>query len=660
VATRTPSQPQPTPTDGASAGPSSETALSLSASNGDLTILTRLVEGTVRSTGAEFFHNLVRNLTLALEATHALVAEFADTRTRVRSLAFWGNGTLLPDVEYDLAGTPCEDVARGQLCRYRSGVQQRFPRDHALVAMRVESYLGVPLLDDANEVLGHLAVFDVAPSRDDERRLAILQIFAARAAAELERLRAEQRLRASEGRFRNLYEEAPIAYVYEDTETRFVSANRAAINLLGLKPEEVVGTVGRDLLAPTELAHQRVDDAFRDLKQGKAHQQIEFELRRKDDGRPVWVQFWSKPDPDGKFTRTMIIDITARVLAEQDRERLQQQNRYLQEEIKSEYNFDEIIGNSPALRATLAKVRQVAPTDSTVLILGETGTGKELVARAIHNISDRRERPLIKVNCAALPTGLIESELFGHEKGAFTGATQKRVGRFALADGGTIFLDEIGELQPEVQIRLLRVLQEHEFEPVGSSKTVKVDVRVIAATNRNLEKAVADGSFRADLFYRLHVFPIHMPPLRERAEDLPMLTHYFMEKHGTRIGRRMDAVEETTMQRLLAYPWPGNVRELENVVERAVILSRGSALEVEAHALRPPITEPARPTSVSAPHPAGEGSESLAALQHRHTLRALEQCGWVIEGPRGAATMLGLHPNTLRSRMKKLGIMRQR
>jgi PAS domain S-box-containing protein len=658
VASRSIDEQRPNPTGGAPEIASPDTARPLLAPDGDLAVLSRLVEGTVRSTGAQFFHNLVRNLSLALDATHAIVAEFADSQARVRSLAFWGNGALLPDIEYDLAGTPCEDVARGQLCHYPSGVQQRFPKDHALVDMGVESYIGVPLLDGTNEILGHLAVFDVAPSRDDMRRLAILQIFAARAAAELERLRAERLLRASERRFRDLYEEAPIAYVYEDTETRFVSANRAAISLLGLKPEEVVGTIGRELLAPTELAHQRVDDAFRDLKQGKAHGQVEFELRRKDDGRPVWVQFWSKPDPDGKFTRTMIIDITARVLAEQDRERLQQQNRYLQEEIKSEYNFEEIIGDSPALRATLEKVRHVAPTDSSVLILGETGTGKELVARAIHNISERRDKPLIKVNCAALPTGLIESELFGHEKGAFTGATQKRVGRFALADRGTIFLDEIGELQPEVQIRLLRVLQEHEFEPVGSSKTVKVDVRVIAATNRNLEKAVADGSFRADLFYRLHVFPIHIPPLRERREDLPMLTHYFMEKHGTRIGRRLDAVEETTMQRLLAYPWPGNVRELENVIERAVILSSGPALEVEAHALRPPSTEPARPTGIPGPHAADDRSESLAALQQRHTLRALEQCGWVIEGPRGAATMLGLHPNTLRSRMKKLGITR--
>jgi PAS domain S-box-containing protein len=633
----------------------------LNAPDGDLAVLSRLVEGTVRSTGVEFFHSLVRNLGLALDSTYALIAEFADSPVRVRSLAFWGNGAFLPNVEYDLAGTPCEDVARGHLCHYPSGVQQRFPADHGLVDMGVESYIGVPLQDGTGEVLGHLAVFDTTPTRDEARRLSVLQIFAARAAAELERMRAEQSLRASEQRFRDLYEEAPIAYVYEDTETRFISANRAAVNLLGLKPEEVVGTVGRSLLAPTELAHRRVDDAFRDLKQGKAHGQVEFELRRKDDGRPIWVQFWSQPDPDGKFTRTMIIDITARVLAEQERERLQQQNRYLQEEIKSESNFEEIIGSAPALHATLAKVRHVAPTDSTALILGETGTGKELVARGIHSISKRKDGPFIRVNCSALPTGLIESELFGHEKGAFTGATQRRIGRFALADRGTIFLDEIGEIPPEVQVMLLRVLQEHEFEPVGSSKTVKVDVRVIAATNRDLEKAVADGSFRADLFYRLCVFPIHVPPLRERREDIPMLAHYFMQKHTARIGRRLDSIEDATIQRLLEYPWPGNVRELENVVERAVILSSGAALEVDAHALRRPNTEPtpAQPAPAAMPsHDGADGSETLEELQRRHTVRALEQCRWVIEGPRGAAMVLGLHPNTLRSRMKKLGITR--
>jgi PAS domain S-box-containing protein len=406
-------------------------------------VLRRLVEGTVRSTGEEFFQSLVRNLSLALGSAYALIAEFADSPSRVRTLAYWGKGAFLDDVEYDLAGTPCEDVARGELCHHPDGVQQRFPNDRPLIDMGVESYIGVPLFDGRGSVLGHLAIFDAAPTQEADRAIAIMQIFAARAAAELERLRAEQMVRTSEQQFRDLYEEAPIAYIYEDTDSRFVSANRAAMQLLGLKAEDVPGTLGLSLIAPTAEMQERIHGEIQALQPGEERSSVDLELRRKDDGRPVWVQWWSKPDPDGKFTRTMIVDITARVLAEQERNRLRQQNQYLQEEIKSAYNFEEIIGNSPALQESLAKVRQVAPTDSTVLILGETGTGKELFARAIHNVSRRKERPLIKVNCSALPTGLIESELFGHEKGAFTGATEKRIGRFALADGGTIFLDEI-------------------------------------------------------------------------------------------------------------------------------------------------------------------------------------------------------------------------
>jgi PAS domain S-box-containing protein len=628
-------------------------------SDADADVLRRLVEGTAGAAGERFFESLVRNLSLAMGAAFAFVAEFAgESRERVQTRALWGRGELLANVEYELAGTPCAEVVAGNFSHHARGLQQRFPADTMLVDLGVESYIGVPLRDAEERVLGHLAVMHTEPMEEDSRALAIFQIFAARAAAELERLQADQRLRESEQRFRNLYEEAPIAYVYEDTETRFVSANRAAIDLLGLEPEEVVGTVGRSLLAPTDLTRQRVDDAFRDLKQGKAHGQIEFELRRKDNGKPVWVQFWSKPDPDGKFTRTMIIDITARVLAEQEQARLQQQNRYLREEIQSEKNFEEIIGSSPSLRAALGSARQVAPTDATVLILGETGTGKELMARAIHAISHRREKPLIKLNCAAIPTGLIESELFGHEKGAFTGALEKRVGRFALADGGTIFLDEIGDVPPEVQVRLLRVLQEHEFEPVGSSKTMKIDVRVIAATNRDLARAVAEGTFRSDLFYRLNVFPITVPPLRERQSDVPMLAQYFLAKYAGRIGKPVQAIAGDTQRRLTTYAWPGNIRELENVIERAVILSSGPMLEVDA-SIVPASAPSVEPLAAPAAVPAGD--EELLTLeesQRRHIVRTLTECDWVIEGAKGAAQILGLHPNTLRSRMKKLGIRR--
>ena len=429
--------------------------------------------------------------------------------------------------------------------------------------------------------LGHLAVFDTRAMSAEPKRLYTFRIFAARAAAELERLRAEKLLRESEQRFRDLYEEAPIAYVMEDLESRFVSANRAAMRILGIKPEEVAGTIGMSLVPETPDAQRRVKEALASVGRGADTSGVVLELRRKDNGQPVWVQWWSKPMPGGRCTRTMFVDITDRVLAEQDRNRLQQQNAYLQEEIKSVHNFEEIIGQSSALSAVLDNTRLVAPTDTSVLITGETGTGKELIARAIHSASTRREKPLIKVNCAALPTGLVESELFGHEKGAFTGAINRRIGRFELAAGGTIFLDEIGEIPLDVQVKLLRILQEREFERVGGAQTIKADVRIIAATNRDLLKAVREKTFREDLYYRLSVFPVALPPLRQRVDDIPLLAQFLVNKFAMRVGKRLEGISPQAMQRLLAYTWPGNVRELENVLERAVILCQGPILEID-------------------------------------------------------------------------------
>jgi transcriptional regulator with GAF, ATPase, and Fis domain len=325
----------------------------------------------------------------------------------------------------------------------------------------------------------------------------------------------------------------------------------------------------------------------------------------------------------------------------------QQQNVYLQQEIKSVHNFDEIIGRSPTLLGVLDKVGRVASTDSTVLICGETGTGKELIARAVHSNSRRHDKPLIKVNCAALPGGLVESELFGHEKGAFTGAIARHTGRFELADGGTVFLDEIGELPAETQAKLLRVLQENEFDRVGGKSPMRVDVRVIAATNRDLLTAVREKSFREELYYRLSVFPIQVPPLRERPEDIPLLANYLLDKFAARIGRRFDGIEPATLKRITTYPWPGNVRELQNAIERAVILARGPALEIDPEML-----------GYSGAERASKPSAALDDVQRDHILSVLVHTKWIIEGPRGAAGLLGLHPNTLRSRLKKLGISR--
>jgi transcriptional regulator with GAF, ATPase, and Fis domain len=330
--------------------------------------------------------------------------------------------------------------------------------------------------------------------------------------------------------------------------------------------------------------------------------------------------------------------------------RLQAENVYLQEEIQTQHNFTEIVGNSPALREALRKVERVAATGSTVLITGETGTGKEIIARAVHSRSTRRERPLVKVNCGAIPAGLVESELFGHVKGAFTGALQRRTGRFELADGGSIFLDEVGELPLETQVKLLRVLQEQEFELVGATRPVRVDVRVVAATNRDLESMVKAGTFRADLFYRLNVFPIAVPSLRDRRDDIPLLVAFFLSNLSKRLGKPLYGVTTSSLERMTDYSWPGNVRELQNVVERAAILAQGPLVDV------PPELLPHTPAPVAA---IGTGrAQTLEDVERNHILRVVRQTNWTIEGQHGAAVILGLHPNTLRSRMKKLGIAR--
>jgi len=326
---------------------------------------------------------------------------------------------------------------------------------------------------------------------------------------------------------------------------------------------------------------------------------------------------------------------------------LQAENKYLQEEIRLNHNFDEIISKSKNFHKVLHQIEQVASTDATVLIMGESGTGKELIARAIHNLSTRSRKPLVKVNCAALPANLIESELFGHEKGAFTGALERKMGRFELADGGTIFLDEIGELPVELQAKLLRVLQEGEFERLGNPRTIRVNTRVIAATNRNLDQAIEKKEFREDLYYRLNVFPVLCPPLRDRKEDIPLLVKHFCQKHEAKIGKKVDQIPAKVMTALTAYDWPGNIRELENIIERALILSRNGVLEYGEWL---PVEKK------------GAGSPSLRKLEDvekHHILEALKKTGWRISGEKGAAKILGLHATTLEARMKKWGIKRE-
>jgi len=351
------------------------------------------------------------------------------------------------------------------------------------------------------------------------------------------------------------------------------------------------------------------------------------------------------------------------------KDKLAEEKLYLEEEIRSEFNFEEIIGDAPSLKRALSQVEVVAPTDTAALILGETGTGKELIARAIHNLSPRRERTFVKINCAAIPSGLLESELFGHERGAFTGALNQKIGRFELADHGTLFLDEVGDLPMELQPKLLRVLQEHEFERLGSNRTIKVDVRVVAATNQDLAKQVADRTFRSDLYYRLNVFPIQIPALRERREDVPLLVRYFVQKFSRRLNKVVEYVPAEAMIALANYSWPGNVRELENFIERAVLLSPGKELRIPISEL---LNEPESPsTIISSPRTTtthdGNSSKEAAApasistleqAEREHILRALQQTQWRIGGPKGAAALLDMKRTTLQARMRKLNIRR--
>lgn len=619
-------------------------------------LLRTVSEATSGFTGMDYFLALTRQVTSILNVRYALVSECAnEDQTRVRTISYVDREEVLENVEYDLEGTPCEIVMQGKDYFCPDELEKIFPKEKG-----IQSYLAVPIMSPATgKVLGHIAALDRVPMKSEQNQTNILKIFAARSGAEMDRLEALRKLEElnkqlainldeSEQRYRDLFDEAPIAYVHEGLDSKFIRANRAALKILGVKPEEVPFTYGKSLAPDTPDAQRRLKEAFESIGRGTDTSGVVLELQRKDNGKPIWIQWWSNPDRGGQFTRTMFIDITDKVLLEKEQARLKAQNQYLREEIKLTNNFEEIISTSKNFNKVLQQIEQVASTDATVLILGESGTGKELIARATHNISNRSRRPLVKVNCATLPANLIESELFGHERGAFTGAMEKKIGRFELADGGTIFLDEIGELPVELQAKLLRVLQEGEFERLGNPRTMKVNVRVIAATNRNLEIAIAKKEFREDLYYRLNVFPIICPPLRERKEDIPFLVRHFCQKHEGKIGKKITEVDPKVMEVLMGYHWPGNIRELENIIERALILSRGNILEYGEWL---PVAKTAINNNTGV-------TQTLEEIEKEHILNILAKTNWKVSGEKGAAKILGMNATTLEARMKKMGIVR--
>ena len=470
-----------------------------------------------------------------------------------------------------------------------------------------------------------------------------------------EQVLLEKENKRLEERFRDYFEEAPIAYVV-GSEAGIIRANRTAAQIFGIKPEEMEGFSWRSLFPDTPETQRRLREALRLVESRTDASGEALELRRKEDGRPLWVQWWSKREAD-QYARIMFLDVTDQVLMEREKARLEAQNAYLLDEIRTEQNFGDLIGGSSGLRKVMQQVELVAPTDATVLITGESGTGKELVARAIHEQSGRRERALIKLNCSAVPEGLFESEFFGHVKGAFTGALKDKPGRFELADGGTLFLDEIGEVPLAMQAKLLRVLQEQELERVGDTRTRRVNVRVIAASNRNLKKEVDEGRFRQDLFYRLSVFPIEVPPLRERREDIAPLVAHFIRQSARRMNRPEPQLSKAALDRLGSYDWPGNVRELQNTVERAIILWREGALSFDL-----PVSV-AQQNTEQQPKPAAGAAfftrDELKRQERETIINALKQTNGRVSGPGGAARLLAMKPSTLASRISSLGINRK-
>jgi PAS domain S-box-containing protein len=520
------------------------------------------------------------------------------------------------------------------------------------------SYLGTALIDASGVVIGHLAVLDRKPMPEDPMAVSIFELFAARAAAELRRLLAEREIRSREEEMALMVETAMDAILVFDREGLIVRINPAAERLLACTAEDLLGEKLSDFLP--EDGEKRVAAFLQDLADrptGRQHLWVpgDFVVRRWDHSVfPAEITL-SRFERGGQAFHTLILrNCDEKLEAERRIERLHRESELLKEAVQDLPGFGELLGRSAPMRALFNEVKQVAATDTTVLITGETGTGKELVARSIYQHSNRSERPFVVINCAALPANLIESECFGHERGAFTGATSRREGRFSAADRGTIFLDEIGELPLELQAKLLRVLQEGTFEPLGGSRTVKVDVRVIAATHRDLLRMVGDGKFREDLYFRLNVFPVHVPPLRERGGDLSYLASALCEKLSRRMGRKLAPLSQEDLAQLAAHPWPGNVRELQNVIERAIILSSGGKPSIGRAMIGP----------VPSPVPAPSSDRILTAaewldLERANLLRALDASNGKISGNGGAAERLGVPPSTFSSRMKALGIERK-
>lgn len=627
--------------------------------------LRTILEGTATETGERFFQALVQNLSKALGTHGAWVTEYFPETRRLKALAFWLGGDWLEGWEMNITGTPCEAVIENaRLVHFPDNLLNLFPTDPDVIQVKAVSYMGMPLTNVDGEILGHLAVLDTQPMPEEPKVHALFRIFAARAAAELQRLQAETEVREREEKLGRLVDSAMDAIIELDSNLTVTRVNPAAEKVFQCKISDMQGQLFSKFLAISDRG--RVKSLIQELDAHPTDQQYLWipggltALRTDGNEFPAEATL-SRFEVHRQTFHTLILrNVYDRLEAEKQIRTLTEEAEYLKKELQELQHFDSIVGESEALLRTLRDIKQVAETEATVLIQGETGTGKEVMARTIHAASRRKDMPFVKVNCAAIPATLIESEFFGHEAGAFTGATKKRDGRFTLADGGTIFLDEIGELPLDLQSKLLRVLQEGEFDPVGSSHTRKVNVRVLAATNKNLKKESEVGAFREDLFYRLNVFPITVPPLRERGEDIGLLASNFATKFAKQMGRSIQPLSAHCLRRLQGYSWPGNVRELQNVIERAVITSNHGQLNFE-RALPVQGNEVVQHHGVASDTTGDDRIHTVQEfqeLERQNILRALKATDWRVSGENGAAQLLGMNQSTLASRMKTLGIQR--
>jgi len=617
--------------------------------------LKQIVETTSEFTGKAFFEALVKHLAEILDVHGVWITEFWPEQYKLNALAFYLNGSFVDKYEYSVSNTPCEPVLESHdICHIPENVIDLYPKDPDLKPLGAVSYMGISLRDVDGKILGHLALLDNKAMPELPEVFALFKIFASRAAAELRREIVQRKLVDSESKLNRLVNGTSEAIIEFDSEFKITQSNEAAIHLFQISAKQFGKTSLKELFDPKSFnalrsilaSHDALSNSYNSLQVNEPM----VCLTNKRESFPARTNLSCYRFENQTYYALYIKNIKDEISNTKKIKELSTETIMLKERVSAQ-QFDYIIGASEPIKKCLKQVNLVAPTDANVLILGETGTGKELFARAIHESSARCSKSMVTLNCAALPSELIESELFGHVKGAFTGALNAREGRFALADESTLFLDEIAELPLPLQAKLLRVIQEGTFEPVGSSETKHVDVRIIAATHRDLEKQITNGTFREDLFYRLNVFPIHIPPLRERGNDITLMANAFFEKITKTKALHVAPLTQTDLNVLTSYSWPGNVRELQNIIERGVISSREGIFNLDSVF--------SRPTSLNtdtAQHPNLLTADDILELERTNIIKALNITHWKISGEGGAAELLNLPRTTLTSKIQKFGI----